>query len=130
VLHHGSAPVAFLFLPILVAVEALLLLGLMLPLAVLSTLFRDVGQGLPLFVTTLFYLSPVFYPATMVPEQFRAAWFANPFAPLLDCFQSVLYDGAAPELPVFALALGGALVAVVAGALVFRRYEEVCGEIV
>ncbi|MGH2570317.1 MAG: ABC transporter permease [bacterium] len=130
VLHHRSFPLAFLFLPILVAVEAALLLGLMLPLAVVSTLFRDVAQGLPLFVTTLFYLSPVFYPATMVPEPLRAAYFANPFAPLLSCFQRVLYDGAAPALSHLALAFGGALVTVAAGALVFSRYEEICGEIV
>jgi ABC-type polysaccharide/polyol phosphate export permease len=129
-LHHGTPPPACLLLPVLFAAQALLLLGLMLPLAVLSTLFRDVTQGLPVFLTTLFYLSPVFYPATMVPEGLRALYFVNPFAALLTCFQRVLYDGAAPPPPLLGLALGTALVVLFAGAHVFSRYEEICGEIV
>jgi len=129
VFHHGTVPAAFALVPVLVVVEALLVVGLMLPIAVLSTLFRDVTQGLPVLLTTLFYLSPVFYPASMVPEAFRGIYAANPFASLLACFHRVLYDGSPPPIPELALAAGIALVVAAGGFLVFGRYSEVCAEI-
>ena len=51
---------------------------------------------MPVVTTMLFYVSPVFYPAELVPEAARTVYFLNPFAGLLTLFHVVLYEGRVP----------------------------------
>ena len=127
---HGYVPESFLLLPVLALIQLLLVVGLALPIATLSVFYHDVYHALPIALTTLFYLSPVFYPAAMVPEAARGLYFLNPIAGLLTLYHEVLYWG---RMPSFAL-LGGMLVAAFAfyllGYALFRRYAVIFPEIV
>jgi ABC-type polysaccharide/polyol phosphate export permease len=129
-LLHGHVPGSFALLPVLVLIQLLLVVGLALPIATLSVFYHDVYHALPIALTTLFYLSPVFYPAAMVPEVARGFYLLNPIAGLLTLYQEVLYWG---RLPSFAL-LGGMLAAAfgfyLAGYAIFRRYAAIFPEIV
>src|SRR5688572_26331326 len=129
-LHHGRVPESFVLLPVLVLIQLLLVIGLALPIATLSVFYYDVYHALPIALTTLFYLSPVFYPASMVPEAARAFYFLNPMAGLLTLYQDVLYWGRMPSLAL----LGGVIVATlgiyVIGYAIFRRYAAIFPEIV
>jgi ABC-type polysaccharide/polyol phosphate export permease len=111
-------------------VQLLLVIGLALPIATLSVFYYDVYHALPIALTTLFYLSPVFYPAAMVPAAARDAYFLNPIAGLLTLYHDVLYWGRMPSLHL----LGGMLLAAVtiylAGYALFRRYAAIFPEIV
>ena len=105
-------------------------IGLALPIATLSVFYHDVHHALPIALASLFYLSPVFYPATMVPEALRAVYFLNPIAGLLTLYHDVVYAGQWPS----ALLLGGtaletALVCAF-GYAVFHRYASVFAEVV
>jgi lipopolysaccharide transport system permease protein len=128
-LHH-SLPVSFALLPVLIVIQLLIAIGLALPIATLSVFYYDVYHALPIALTTLFYLSPVFYPAQMVPEAARGLYFVNPMAGLLTLYHVVLYNGQLPDLPL----LGGMVVAALAiflvGYAIFHRYSAVFAEIV
>lgn len=128
-LHH-SVPVSFALLPVLILIQLLLAIGLALPIATLSVFYYDVYHALPIALTTLFYLSPVFYPAQMVPEAARGLYFLNPIAGLLTLYHEVLYRG---QIPSFTL-LGGMVMAALAffliGYAIFNRYADVFAEIV
>jgi ABC-type polysaccharide/polyol phosphate export permease len=130
VFHHHRLPASFLWLvPLLLLVFALAV-GLSLPIATLAAFFHDVQHALPIALMTLFYVSPVFYPARMVPAAIRPLYFANPFAGLITLFQTVLFEGRAPDagLLLWTAALIGAILWF--GHATFRRYQPILAEIV
>ena len=95
--HHRGLPLSFALLPVVILLQLLITAGLMYPLAVASVFFRDVQHALPILITTLFYVTPVFYPASMIPDQVRGLFLLNPLAWLMIVYQSILYDGRLPE---------------------------------
>jgi ABC-type polysaccharide/polyol phosphate export permease len=127
--HHG-VPASFLWLPLLIAIQLALVLGLTLPLATLSAFFHDVQHALPIVLMMLFYVSPVFYPASRVPPPLRPLYFLTPFASLLTAYQSALYDGRMPAPRHLALAAAAALFFLWTGHAIFRRYRALLPEIV
>jgi lipopolysaccharide transport system permease protein len=130
IFHHHVVPESYLVLPVLLVIQLLLVIGLALPIATLSVFYYDVYHALPIALTTLFYLSPVFYPAEMVPAAARGVYFLNPIAGLLTLYHDVLYWGRMPSPEL----LGGMLLAAVtiylAGYALFRRYAAIFPEIV
>lgn len=127
--HHG-VPLAYLMLPVVIALHTLLMAGLALPVATLSVFFLDVGHGLPVILLMLGYLSPVFYPLSLVPPSARAIFLLNPFSVLLSAYHDVLYEGRLPSLATMAAIAVTAVVAFVAGYAIFRRQRALFAEIV
>jgi len=130
VFHHQGVPASYLWLPVLVVLQVTLVLGLTLPIATLSAFFHDVQHALPIALMVLFYVSPVFYPASLVPEAARGWYQLNPFAGLLTAYQSALYEGRAPALGLLALTAAEALAIAGVGYAIFRRYRGLLPEIV
>ena len=62
-----------------------------------SVRIRDINVGLPLVLQILMFTTPVVYPGTAVPEEFRAVYWANPLAILVEDFRLAVLDGAAPN---------------------------------
>jgi ABC-type polysaccharide/polyol phosphate export permease len=128
--HHHEVPASFALLPLLMAIQLLLAIGLALPIATLSVFYYDVYHALPIALSTLFYLSPVFYPATMVPAAVRDFYFLNPIAGLLTLYHHVLYLGQMPPLPLLLGMTAASLVIYGLGYAIFNRYAAVFAEIV
>lgn len=127
--HFHGVPASLLLLPLLVVLQLLLALGIALPVAALSVFFHDVQHALPLVLTMLFYVTPVFYPARLVPEKFLLIYHLNPFAGLLTLYQTVLYEGAFPAPLDLARTAGLALILCVLGYAAFNRSKAVFAEI-
>lgn len=128
--HHHGVPASFALLPVLMTVQLLMVLGLVMPLAVLSVFYADVQHALPLALMILFYVSPVFYPASLVPEKVRHLYLLNPIAGLLTLYQQVVYEGRFPSGALLAGVAAAAVVLFLAGHAIFRRYRDVLAEIV
>lgn len=86
-----------LLLPVLIGFEYLLSLGLVLLVAALNVYFRDLQHILLHLLTVLQFLTPVFYPLSVVPEPFRFLALFNPLTILITAFQDVLYFGRFPD---------------------------------
>lgn len=84
-----------LFLPLAYLPLVFLVLGLSWLLASLGVYIRDIGQGIAVVVQILFFLSPVFYPPSAVPEPFRVLMMANPMTTILIAFRQTLLWGEA-----------------------------------
>jgi ABC-type polysaccharide/polyol phosphate export permease len=128
--HHHGVPASFALLPVLLVIQLLLAIGLALPIATLSVFYYDVTHALPIALTTLFYLSPVFYPARMVPEAARDLYFLNPIAGLLTLYHHVLYLGQMPPLSLLLGTFAAALAIYGLGHALFNRYAAVFAELV
>lgn len=128
--HHFRVPPSFALLPLLLVIQVLLVIGLALPIATLSVFYYDVQHALPIALTTLFYLSPVFYPAEMVPEAVRPFYFLNPIAGLLTLYHDILYFGRMPSPGLLFGVIAAALLVYTIGYAIFNRYSSVYAEIV
>jgi lipopolysaccharide transport system permease protein len=82
-------PLLLLALPVQVA----LTLGLGLLLAAVNVFFRDALQVLGMVMTGWFYLTPIVYPLSLVPEEVRPWIAANPLTPLVGLYRQALLGG-------------------------------------
>lgn len=128
--HHNRVPASFALLPILLVIQVFLVIGLALPVATLSVFYYDVQHALPIALTTLFYLSPVFYPAQMVPEAARTLYFMNPIAGLLTLYHETLYVGRMPSFSLLFGMMAAAVLVYAIGYAIFHRYASIFPEIV
>lgn len=112
---------SFLAMLPLLFLQILFAIGLGMVLAVLNVFFRDVGQFFTIFLQFWFWLTPIVYPANVLPAEL-AGWIAlNPMVALVHAYQTVLVHGAWPNwVSLVPLALLGSGLCVV-GVLLFRR---------
>ncbi len=131
VFRHHRLPLAYLALPLAIAIHFGLILALAYPVAALGTFFHDVQHALPVLLTALGYISPVFYSMDLVPTSIRA-WFLalNPLTRDLPLFHSILFDGRLPGVGEWLLAGTLSLALWVIGLSAFRWRRPVFAEIV
>lgn len=115
---------ALLLVPVSVLAIALFTYGLSLALATANVFYRDVRWFYDSALLILFYVTPVIYPAKVVPEQFRFLLTFNPLTTMLEVFRAPIYEGVAPSPAVLAASLAYGFGALALGWLVFHRYED------
>lgn len=93
--HFPGLPYLAL-LPIL-AIEIAFAIGLGITLGVLNVFFRDVGQFFGIFLQFWFWLTPVVYPASILPERIQSLMALNPMAPMTAAYQTILVSGQWPQ---------------------------------
>lgn len=95
---YATAPSKYaLLLPVGIALEALLLVGIGLILAPVTVLFRDAERVVPLIMRVLFYGSPVLYSISLVPQSFRTAYAYNPVVGFLTLSHAAFFPAALHE---------------------------------
>ena len=93
----GLPPLEVLWLPAILLPLALATLGLSWIASAIGAYYRDLDQVMGLFTTALLFLSPVFYPASRVPEAFQPFYRWNPLAETLEMIRAALFYGVAPD---------------------------------
>jgi len=118
----GHPPtMAMLWLPLLIGINLAFGLGLGLILGVLNVFVRDVAQVMTVVLQLLFWLTPVVYMPTIIPERLRAILEFNPMMHMVVAFQSVMLYGRAPGLNgMIVMALASAVLLLLA-LFLFRR---------
>ena len=116
----GHAPTAVIaFLPVGILLIGLMTLGVGLLLAPLSVIFSDTVEVITIVLSLLLYMTPVFYPRAIVPEQLRWVVRLNPLAAALEVFRAPIADHALPAPVDLAVATAAALVLLAAGSWFF-----------
>lgn len=85
-------------IPILV-IQIIFASGLGLVLGVLNVFFRDVGQFFGIFIQFWFWLTPIVYPANILPESVKALMAFNPMYPVINSYQGIFVQGLWPDWP-------------------------------
>jgi lipopolysaccharide transport system permease protein len=98
--------------------------------AAISVRYRDVQHALPVLTQLLLYASPVAYATTAVPESIRRWFVLNPLAGALDGFRWAFVGTDAPSALSVATAIAGAILALVAGAMTFARFERQLADVI
>ena len=106
-----------------------LILGLGLGCAALNVFYRDVDPFLKLGIQVWFYASPIIYPVSVVPEQWRSLYFLNPMAGIIVAYREVLIDGRPPGPYLFSSAIVSFAILIL-GYWFFKRVEFQFADIV
>ena len=109
-------------LPLLLILVGLAV-GLGITLGVLNVFFRDVGQFFGVFLQFWFWLTPIVYPASILPAQAQDLLVLNPMAALVTGFQVSLMNGDWPEWGSLVYPGVLALVLCVVGMQLFRKHS-------
>lgn len=88
---------SYLALIPLLAIQIAFAIGLGITLGVLNVFFRDVGQLFGVILQFWFWLTPIVYSVTILPESIRFFMQYNPMAELMGAYQTILVNGQWPQ---------------------------------
>lgn len=86
----------FALFPVL-AIQLLFAIGLGISLGVLNVFFRDIGQLFGVVLQFWFWLTPIVYPANILPAQLQPFMQLNPMASVIGAYQQILVHGQFPN---------------------------------
>ncbi|MDH3591984.1 MAG: ABC transporter permease [Planctomycetota bacterium] len=129
---YYAVPVSWelLLWPLLLLPLTALALGLGTILAALNVNFRDVKHALPFCVQLLLFLTPIIYPASMVPQPYRSLLALNPLTGIIEAFRAALIPGRAIDWGLLGISAVTTTILLVIGLTYFRRTEREFADII
>lgn len=118
-----------IFLPVLVVLMMLTAAGLGLWITALAIQYRDVKHAINFIIQLAMYASPVVYPESLVPEQYRYLYAINPMVGVIEGFRSALLGTRPMPWTLIGIGIASALVISISGTLYFRRRERVFADV-
>jgi len=104
-------------------VQLFLTIGLALILAGTTVFYRDVRFITPVGLQFWMYVTPIVYPLTAVPPQYRFLYALNPMTGIIDSYRELILHGAWPDWPLLGIAGALSLLIFFAGYLWFKHVE-------
>jgi len=123
VVYVGGVPGTAVALPIVMAVQLLVMLGPAFVLSAVHVRYRDTAQLVGVALGVLFYASAVFFPRSSIPARYQDLFGLNPVVRLVEAYRSVLLDGRWPAWGPLVLVAAGGLAATAVGWALFRSRE-------
>ena len=110
---------------IAVPLQVGLTVGLGFLAAAVNVFFRDTAQINSMLLQGWFYLTPIVYPLSLVPDRFARYLALNPLTTLVTLYREALLGGEMPPLTSLTPLVVATLLALVVGIWVFRRLKPV-----
>ncbi|MBA4189060.1 MAG: phosphate ABC transporter permease [Planctomycetaceae bacterium] len=127
----GVVPtVAIIALPAFVVFAVFTALAIGLWLSALNVQYRDIRYTIPFLTQFWLFVSPVAYPASMVPEQYRVLYGLNPMAGVIEGTRWALLGTTAPDWGLMAVSAGVVALLLTGGLLYFKRMEKTFADVV
>jgi len=108
---------------LLLLLNLLFTIGLAFILSALTVFFRDLTHLTEVFLLLLFWLTPIVYSISLVPDNLRWAFRLNPLAAFIVSFQDALVWGRPPEPVLILTAIGATCLSLLIGYGVFDHYQ-------
>jgi len=104
-------------------------LGTSLWLSALNVQFRDVRYIVPFITQFWMFATPIAYPASNVPEQWRAVYGLNPMVGVVEGFRWALLGARTTIGPIILVSALASIAILVGGAFYFRRMEKTFADV-
>lgn len=117
-------PWGVVWLPVVLLPYVLFLAGMGWLLALVGAVVRDVAQIMGMVVMLLLFLSPVFYPASLLPAHLQGLFMWNPLTIIIEQSRLVLLDGGQPDFGLLALYAAVAAVFMYACYVLFMKLRK------
>ena len=115
----------YFFIPVVLIQEFIFTVGLSLFLAQLAVFFRDILYIYSVFTLAWMYLTPVFYPISILPENVR--WLVEHFNPMhfyILQFRQIVFDNMLPDGIMVLYGFIAAAVFLVLGLVFFKKSQD------
>jgi ABC-type polysaccharide/polyol phosphate export permease len=129
-----------LLLPVVIFTQLLLTLGLGFMLAAANVFYRDTAMIMDVVVLAWFFVTPIFYPISILPTHrlvfgfdlniHRLTYILNPMASIISTYRVILFYGARPAADFFLRTFVTCLLVLIIGYWVFLRYSNRFAEVV
>ena len=88
---------AIVALPVVIALQFAVTLGLVYLIATVHVVFRDTQYLLGVMLQMMFFLTPVFYDPSGIRGRLRAVYYINPMTHILGAYRAILLEGRLPN---------------------------------
>jgi len=123
IIFQAKISAALLFIPLAFVVQFLLLSGIGLILAPLTVLARDTTNVLRILLRMMFYLTPIIYGLSDIPESLRTIAYLNPMTGIISMYRAGFWNDPNLITPVvFSIVIS--LAVFVIGVLFFKKVER------
>ncbi len=128
---YGIVPsFAILALPLYILMAIVTALGVSLWLSALNVQYRDVSYLVPFVVQFWLYATPIVYPSSLVPSQWRLFYSLNPMVSVVEGFRWTLFGSGEPPGAMLAVSMSVVLMLMISGAFFFKRMEKTFADVV
>lgn len=121
--HSVHISPAIILLPYLIILTAAFSLGAGLLISVFTARYRDLDYALQFILRLFMFATPVVYPASIIPEQYKFLFWINPLTPIIETFRTAFFSGNPVELKYLLLATGSVCVILIIGISSFKKLE-------
>lgn len=119
----GATFSLFLLIPVIVLIS-ILAIGITLLLSSFDIYYRDVSFILQSALLVWFYITPILYPSTLVPENFLFVYSLNPMVGIITAFQSILLNTNMPAWNVLTISVFETVILLLIGFFVFKKRSK------
>lgn len=113
-----------LFLPMAFLLAFIFSLGIALIMAVVSVYYRDAQYVVAILLQAGYYLTPIIYPISIIPEQYRWILYWNPMYYFVELFRQPIYGGVLPPANIVGLSVALAAITITVGVSIFRKFDH------
>jgi ABC-2 type transport system permease protein len=126
---HGVVPSwPMLLYPVFLALQVLFTIGVALLLAAGTAFFRDVKHLLDIGLAALFWMTPILYSMSQVPEKLRLPLLLSPLSPFIVAYQQIFFYQQWPQVTLWAIGLAYSIGVFLVGTWFFLTVEDQLAE--
>lgn len=130
-LYFGIVPGwAIVTLPLFIVLAITTALAVGLWLSALNVKYRDVRYTMNFLVQFWLFATPVAYPSSLIPEQWRWAYGLNPMAGVVEGFRWALLGKTDPPGALLGVSIAVVVLLLIGGLYYFRRMEQEFADVV
>lgn len=124
VITHENFTKAYFMFPYILVCVLIFTMGMGMLLCTLMVFFRDIQFLWSVICMLWTYLTPIFYPVTIIPQQIRPLFYYNPMYQYVSAVRSIVMDGVTPRPITFFCCTAAAIVMLLFGGLVFKKNQD------
>jgi len=106
-------------------IQQIFTLGLSLFFAAANLLYRDIQYLLSMILLLWMYVTPVIFPADLVPERYRFVFQLNPMAVIINAYRQVILGGGSPKYSSLIIATVFSIITLLIGFSYFKSREKI-----
>lgn len=115
---------SMLLLPFVVMYLILFCFGVSLILSALNVFFRDTAFLWGVALTMLNFLTPVFYPESIIPQELLTVFHINPMYQIIYFMRTIILDGCSPTPITYLYCTLSVVITLAVGLWIFRKNQD------
>lgn len=118
-----------LYLPLILLPLVMFTTAVSYILAALGVFVRDIGHTIAIILSVLFFLTPIFYPISAVPEKFQFYMLLNPLTLFIEQARKILLTGQSPDWGILLILYGISIALYFVGYYFFKRCRRLFNDV-